>query len=39
MGPGQGAQFVGASSHKVMGLIPGQGSCLGCRFDPQLEHV
>lgn len=32
------AQFVGASSHapKAMGWTPGQGTRLGCRFDPRL---
>ena len=31
------AQLAGGSSwmQKVLGLIPGQGTCLGCRFHPQ----
>ena len=24
---------------KVTGSIPGQGTCLGCRFTPQSEHI
>ena len=26
-------------NQKVMGLIPGQGTCLRCRFDPQFESM
>ena len=39
--PGQVAQLVGASSQTPKGCssIPSQGTCLGCRWDPWLEHV
>ena len=36
--PGQVAQLVGALSRapkRVAGLIPGQGTYLGCKFNPQ----
>ena len=35
--PGRVAQLVGASSvyQKVAGLIPGQDTSLGCRFNPR----
>ena len=35
------AQLVGMSScnQKIEGLILGQGTCLGYRFDPQSGHV
>ena len=36
IGPGQAAQAVGASSRtpEGWGFIPGQGTYLGCKFDP-----
>ena len=39
--PGQVAQLVGVLSHapKVVGSIPGQGTCPCCKFDPQLGYV
>ena len=39
--PGQVAQLVGALFHNqnVGGSIPGQGTCLGCEFNPQEESV
>ena len=39
--PGQVAQLVGTLSPKgkVVGLIPGQGSYLGCGFDPQSKCI
>ena len=39
--PARVAQLAGALSHtpKTVGLIPSQGTNLGCRFDPQLECV
>ena len=35
------AQVVGRhpAEWKVTGLIPGQGTCPGCGFDPQLGYV
>ena len=40
--PGQVAQLVGAlprAPKRVAGLIPGQGTYLGCGFDPQLGSI
>ena len=40
--PGQVAHLVGMLSHtlkKVVGFLVGQGTYLGCRFDPQLGCV
>lgn len=36
LSPGQVVQLVGALSHtpKVASLMPGQGICLHCEFDP-----
>ena len=35
------AQWVGCclTNQKVASLIPGWGTCLGCRFGPPVEHV
>ena len=35
------AQLIGCRpvKQKVTSSIPGQGTCLGCRFSPQLGHV
>ena len=35
--PASAAQLVGhrAANQKAAGLIPSQGTCLGCRVDPQ----
>lgn len=34
--PGWVAQLVGVSSYTPKGLLPSQGTCLGCGSDPQL---
>ena len=40
-GPGQVARLSGAPSckHRAAGLMPGQGTRLGCRFGPQSRSV
>ena len=39
--PDSVAQLLGSvpQSEKVAGLIPGQGTCLGCEFRPLSGHV